>query len=59
MWNLLEIMDMRKLYLKEKDEMIKRAKMSTKIKNYFLISEREMDLDLVVHKIENKLKKMR
>ena len=57
-YNYLCSSDKIKLYLDEKEEMVKRAKVATKIKNYFLISEREMDLDSIVYKIENKIKKM-
>lgn len=49
--------DRHSLYLNEKEEMLKRACSASEIESYFLISERGMNLNDMVSKIQMKIKR--
>lgn len=56
-YNYLNSTDCKKLYLNEKDEMIKRVREIDRINNYFLTTEQNIDIKRLVKQIENEIAK--
>lgn len=56
-YNYLNSTNVEKLYLKEKDEMIKRVRTLDRINHYFLTTEQDIDINELVNRIDNEIKK--
>lgn len=56
-YNYLNSENCDKLYLEEKDEMIRKSRIIDRINHYFLTTEQDIDINSLVHQIENKIKK--
>ena len=56
-YNYLNSSNCDKLYLEEKDEMIRRARIIDRINHYFLTTEQDIEINSLVHQIDNEIKK--